>query len=57
MRMAEVTAHSTVLTLGRDFRVHRKHGRQVIPLSRPGNAHMTLASGTRAGPCDILGVS
>ena len=35
VRMAEVTAHSTVLTLDRGFRVYRKHGRQVIPLLMP----------------------
>ena len=35
VRMAEVVAHSTVLTLDRDFRVYRKHGRQVIPLVIP----------------------
>ena len=35
VRMAEVTPHSTVLTLDGDFRVYRKHGRQVIPLLIP----------------------
>ena len=35
VRMAETTAHSTVLTLDRDFRIYRKHGRQVIPLLTP----------------------
>lgn len=35
VRMAEVTLHSTVLTLDRDFKVYRKHGRQVIPLIIP----------------------
>ena len=35
VRMAEVMAHSTVLTLDRDFRLYRKHGRQVIPLLIP----------------------
>ena len=35
VRLAEVTIHSTVLTLDRDFKVYRKHGRQVIPLMIP----------------------
>ena len=35
VRMAELNAHSSVLTLDRDFRVYRKHGRQVIPLAMP----------------------
>jgi predicted nucleic acid-binding protein len=35
VRMAELTAHSTVLTLDHDFRIYRKHGRQVIPLLTP----------------------
>ena len=35
VRLAEVTIHSTVLTLNRDFKVYRKHGRQVIPLIIP----------------------
>ena len=35
VRLAEVTIHSTVLTLDRDFKVYRKHGRQVIPLIIP----------------------
>ncbi len=35
VRMAEVTPHGTVLTLDRDFRTYRKHGRQVIPLMMP----------------------
>ena len=36
VRMAEVVPHSTVLTLDRDFRTYRKHGRLVIPLVIPG---------------------
>jgi uncharacterized protein len=35
MSMAELTPDSAVLTLDRDFRVYRKHGRQVIPLLMP----------------------
>ncbi|MGH9200262.1 MAG: type II toxin-antitoxin system VapC family toxin [Vicinamibacterales bacterium] len=35
VRMAEITTHSTVLTLDRDFKLYRKHGRQVIPLLIP----------------------
>ena len=35
VRIAEVTAHSTVLTLDREFKVYRQHGRQVIPLIIP----------------------
>lgn len=35
VRMAEETARSTVLTLDRDFRRYRKHGRHVIPLLSP----------------------
>ena len=35
VRMAEVTAPSAVLTLDRDFRLYRKHGRHVIPLLTP----------------------
>ena len=35
VRMAELSAQSTVLTLDRDFRVYRKNGRQVIPILIP----------------------
>lgn len=35
VRMAELHAGSTVLTLDQDFRVYRKHGRQVIPVLMP----------------------
>ena len=35
VRLAEVTIHSTVLTLDRDFKAYQKHGRQVIPLIIP----------------------
>ena len=33
--MAELVANSSVLTLDRDFKVYRKHGRQVIPVVMP----------------------
>jgi predicted nucleic acid-binding protein len=36
VRLAEVVPQSTVLTLDRDFRTYRKHGRLVIPLIIPG---------------------
>ena len=36
VRMAEQVADSSVLTLDTDFRVYRKHGRQVIPTILPG---------------------
>lgn len=35
VRMAEVTHSSAILTLDRDFRLYRKHGRHVIPLLIP----------------------
>ena len=35
VRMAELHADSSVLTLDRDFRVYRKHGRQVVPVIMP----------------------
>ena len=35
VRMAEQAPESAVLTLDRDFRIYRKHGRQVIPLIAP----------------------
>jgi predicted nucleic acid-binding protein len=35
VRMAEQLPHSSVLTLDSDFRIYRKHGRQVIPLIVP----------------------
>ena len=35
VRMAELVAESTVLTLDEDFRIYRKHGRQVIPTILP----------------------
>jgi predicted nucleic acid-binding protein len=35
VRLAEHVPRSTVLTLDRDFRVYRKHGRQTIPLIAP----------------------
>jgi len=35
VRMAEQSTRSAVLTLDRDFKIYRKHGRQVIPLIVP----------------------
>jgi uncharacterized protein len=35
VRMAELVAESAVLTLDKDFRIYRKHGRQVIPTILP----------------------
>ncbi|MGQ0736596.1 MAG: type II toxin-antitoxin system VapC family toxin [Acidobacteriota bacterium] len=35
VRMLELTAHATLLTLDEDFRIYRKHGRQMIPLMIP----------------------
>lgn len=35
VRMAEQHAQSKVFTLDQDFRIYRKHGRQVIPLLMP----------------------
>ncbi len=37
VRMAEQVADSGILTLDTDFRVYRKHGRQVIPTILPGH--------------------
>ncbi len=35
VRMTELDARSTVLTLDSDFRIYRRHGRQAIPLVSP----------------------
>ncbi|MDE0404015.1 MAG: hypothetical protein OXI53_01720 [Nitrospira sp.] len=35
VRLAEQYAQSKVLTLDQDFRIYRKHSRQVIPLLIP----------------------
>jgi predicted nucleic acid-binding protein len=35
VRMSEIYESSVVLTLDRDFRVYRRHGRQVVPTSMP----------------------
>ena len=35
VRMAELQAGATVFTLDADFRVYRKHGRQMIPVLMP----------------------
>lgn len=35
VRMSEVLSNPTVLTTDSDFRVYRRHGRQVIPFSAP----------------------
>lgn len=35
VRMSELTADCTVLTLNADFRIYRRNGRQVIPLRMP----------------------
>jgi predicted nucleic acid-binding protein len=35
VRMSELIGESTVLTLDRDFRVYRRHGRERIPLRMP----------------------
>ena len=37
VRMAELHAGATVFTLDGDFRVYRKHGRQLIPVLMPGD--------------------
>jgi hypothetical protein len=37
VRMAEQMPDSLVLTLDRDFRLYRKHGRHVIPATMPGD--------------------
>ncbi len=36
VRMAELHPGSVILTLDRDFRVYRRHGRHVIPVTMPG---------------------
>ena len=38
VRMAEQHAQSVVMTLDGDFRVYRRHGRQVIPTIMPASA-------------------
>jgi predicted nucleic acid-binding protein len=35
VRMAELYDASSVLTLDTDFRIYRKHGRQLIPIIMP----------------------
>jgi predicted nucleic acid-binding protein len=35
VRLAEIHAEGAILTLDADFRVYRKHGRQVIPILMP----------------------
>ena len=35
LRLSETHAHARVLTLDRDFKIYRRHGRQVIPLIFP----------------------
>jgi hypothetical protein len=35
VRMSELHADSVVFTLDRDFRVYRRHGRQIIPVIAP----------------------
>ena len=35
VRMAEIPARSALLTVDRGFKIHRKHGRHVIPLVVP----------------------
>ena len=35
VRMTELDMRSTVLTLDEDFRVYRRHGRQVVPAVLP----------------------
>jgi uncharacterized protein len=37
VRMSELHAHSRVFTLDSDFRIYRRHGRQVIPVLAPLN--------------------
>jgi uncharacterized protein len=37
VRMAELHAQSHVFTLDSDFRIYRRHGRQVIPVLAPSN--------------------
>ncbi len=38
VRMAEQHAQSVVMTLDGDFRIYRKHGRQVVPTIMPASA-------------------
>jgi predicted nucleic acid-binding protein len=38
VRMAEQHAQSVVMTLDGDFRIYRKHGRQVVPTIMPTSA-------------------
>ncbi len=38
VRMAEQHAQSVVMTLEGDFRIYRKHGRQVVPTIMPASA-------------------
>ena len=38
VRMAELLSRSPVLTLDRDFKLYRKHGRHVIPLISPDSS-------------------
>jgi len=35
VRMTELAPESQVFTADRDFRIYRRHGRQVIPLLAP----------------------
>jgi hypothetical protein len=35
VRMSEQVSNSVLLTLDRDFKVYRKHGRNVIPTRMP----------------------
>ncbi|HTB23345.1 MAG TPA: type II toxin-antitoxin system VapC family toxin [bacterium] len=35
VRMAELDPKSAILTLDSDFKVYRKHGRQVVPVAMP----------------------
>lgn len=35
LRMSETRTHARVFTLDRDFKIYRRHGRQVIPLIFP----------------------
>ena len=35
VRMTELDSRATVLTLDRDFRVYRRNGRQVVPVTMP----------------------
>ncbi len=37
VRMSELHAHSAVVTLDRDFKIYRGHGRQVISTMMPTN--------------------